>query len=83
MHTSTDTRRDLEELARGMLWNTPYHALRRISCEYQEGALILRGEVPSYYLKQMAQTAVAPVGGAARIVNHIDVVPTLPHTILV
>jgi hypothetical protein len=70
-------RRNVEDLARGMLLNTSYHALRRVSCEYQEGALILRGELPSYFLKQMAQTTVANLPGVAQVCNHIDVIPAI------
>jgi osmotically-inducible protein OsmY len=51
-----------------------YLALKNVTCEAREGALVLRGCLPSYYLKQMAQTAVAQVQGARRIVNEIEVV---------
>jgi hypothetical protein len=79
MKTSTETIPDVEDLARGLLRNTPYSALRRVACDYRDGTLVLSGELPSYYLKQMAQTAVANVPGVARVVNHIDVVPALLH----
>jgi hypothetical protein len=52
----------------------PYLALKNVSCEYREGVLILRGCLPSYYLKQMAQTAVAQLDGVRQIVNEIEVV---------
>jgi len=77
MKTSSDMRQDVQEEARGLLLNTPYRVLRRVSCEYRAGELILRGELPSYFLKQMAQTAVANLPGVERVVNHIDVVPDL------
>jgi len=77
MKTATDTRRDLAEVARGVLHNTPYGALRRISCEYHDGALILRGELPTYFLKQIAQTVVARLPGVAQVHNQIDVVQAL------
>jgi osmotically-inducible protein OsmY len=51
-----------------------YLALKNVSCEYHEGILTLRGCLPSYYLKQMAQTAVARLDGVQRIVNEIEVV---------
>jgi hypothetical protein len=70
-------RLDVQEHARNLLLQTPYHVLRRVSCEYHAGELILRGELPSYFLKQMAQTAVANLPGVERVVNHIDVVTGL------
>jgi osmotically-inducible protein OsmY len=42
-------------------------------CDYHEGALILRGDVPSYFLKQLAQEAVRGVEGVEEIVNRIQV----------
>jgi osmotically-inducible protein OsmY len=55
------------------LRSNPYLALKNVSCEYREGVLTLRGSLPSYYLKQMAQTAVARLDGVQRIVNEIEV----------
>jgi hypothetical protein len=83
MRTSTDLRSDVAEHARRLLLETPYHVLRRVSCEYQAGELILRGELPTYFLKQMAQTAVANLPGVERVVNHIDVVHTMGEPALV
>src|SRR5947209_19012856 len=40
-----------------------YLVLKKVSCEYREGVLTLRGRLPSYYLKQVAQEAVARVAG--------------------
>ncbi len=51
-----------------------YLALKNVSCEYREGVLTLRGCLPSYYLKQMAQTAVARLDGVQRIDNLIEVI---------
>jgi osmotically-inducible protein OsmY len=51
-----------------------YLALKNVSCEYNEGVLTLRGCLPSYYLKQIAQTAVAQLDGVERINNEIEVI---------
>jgi osmotically-inducible protein OsmY len=63
-----------EELAERRLRRNPYPALRNISCEYQNGVLVLRGCLPSYYLKQVAQAAVDQLEGVERIDNQIQVV---------
>ncbi len=53
-----------------------YKLLKQIKCEEREGALLLRGTVPSYFLKQMAQTVVQGVPGVLEISNRIDVTST-------
>lgn len=50
-----------------------YHGLRSVECEYHEGILTLRGEVVSFFLKQMAQVLVARTEGVEQIVNHLRV----------
>jgi osmotically-inducible protein OsmY len=51
-----------------------YLAMKNVTCDYHEGTLTLRGCVPSYFLKQMAQTAVARLDGVERVVNDIVVI---------
>jgi hypothetical protein len=79
MDSSTITPAAAEDHARGLLRQTPYAALRGVSCECHAGQLILRGRLPSFFLKQMAQSAVARVPGVERVVNHIEVVPIRAH----
>jgi hypothetical protein len=64
----------IAEGAQDRLRSNSYQALKNVSCEYHAGVLTLRGCLPSYYLKQMAQTAVARLDGVERIVNEIEVV---------
>jgi osmotically-inducible protein OsmY len=46
---------------------------RHVSCEFSQSVLILRGRVSSFYLKQIAQEAVADVEGVKEVVNRVDV----------
>lgn len=55
------------------LRHNAYLALKNVECEFQDGVLTLRGCLPSYYLKQMAQAAVGQVAGIQQIVNEIVV----------
>jgi len=64
------------ELAESRLRSNSYLALKNVSCEYQQGRLILRGCLPTYYLKQLAQEVVARLDGVDQIVNQIDVLET-------
>jgi hypothetical protein len=58
----------------------PYPPLKKLSCDYQGGVLVLRGRLPSYYLKQVAQEVVAhQVPGVGRLDNQIQVVRPAPR----
>jgi osmotically-inducible protein OsmY len=53
--------------------------LRLVSCDFHEGVLTLRGQVSSFYLKQVAQELIRRLDGAEEINNHLEVVaPTCP-----
>ena len=57
------------------LGNSSYHAVRRVGCELRDGTLTLRGQVPSYFLKQIAQTVVRRgLHASVRIDNRVEVV---------
>src|SRR3954447_10141027 len=66
------------EGAENCLRSNAYLALKNVTCDYHEGVLTLRGCLPTYYLKQVAQSVVAHVEGVQRIVNEIEVVTTAP-----
>ncbi len=59
--------------AEARLRQSSHSELRHVRCEFHEGALVLRGRVSSFYLKQLAQTLAAAVPGVQEIVNRIDV----------
>jgi osmotically-inducible protein OsmY len=65
---------DVAERAESELRRNGYVALKNIACECREGVLTLTGCLPTYYLKQMAQEAVAHLDGVGRIDNRIEVV---------
>ena len=46
---------------------------RDVTCVFFDGVLILRGCLPTYYLKQLAQTLAAQVEGVRQIDNRIEV----------
>jgi hypothetical protein len=61
------------DLASKRLQASPYGAIRRVACFFDEGILVLQGEVSSYYLKQLAQSAVIGFSSIERIANRIRV----------
>jgi osmotically-inducible protein OsmY len=52
-------------------------AARQITCEYEDGVLLLRGHLTSYYEKQMAQETLRALEGVDQIINKIEVDATL------
>ena len=59
------------------LRQSPIYLLRKIAIEETEATVILRGTVPSYYMKQLAQETVLPVLDGRALVNQVAVVPPL------
>ena len=59
--------------ARRLFEQSPYLPVRDLTCEFHEGALIIRGRVPTYYLKQVAQTIAQKVAGVEEILNRVEV----------
>jgi osmotically-inducible protein OsmY len=61
------------EQAQSRLLKTGYLALREVALDLVDGQLTLRGSVPSYFLKQVAQSAVIGTSGVHTVVNEIVV----------
>jgi len=62
------------QTAAGLLRRSPYLPLRDIRCDLMDGILTLRGRVPTYFLKQLAQTVTMTVPGIDHVANRIEVV---------
>ncbi len=69
----TDAKRTAEA-AKQRILHQPHLTQQRIWCEFDRGRLFLRGQVPSFYFKQIAQEAVAGMADVRQIVNEIEVV---------
>ena len=55
------------------LRSSGYRVLWGISCEVREGVVFLTGEVPSFYLKQMAQTVILGQTRVKGVKNRVEV----------
>lgn len=65
---------EVTRLAKARLERNPYPMVQRVSCECNDrGHLFLRGYLPSYYQKQLAQEAVAGLPGVTQVVNQTEV----------
>lgn len=55
------------------LRTSTYAALRDVRCVADDGIVVLRGRVPTFHLKQLAQEVVRHTDGECRIVNELEV----------
>jgi osmotically-inducible protein OsmY len=69
-----DKAQKITAAARIRLVEVPHLTAQRIWCECQGSQLVLRGQVPSFYFKQLAQEAVAGMEGVSQVVNDIEVI---------
>lgn len=66
--------RSLADAAAEILRESPYHQLRKVRCEFCEGVLVLHGQVPSYHMKQLAQSVVQSLEEDVDVDNRIEVI---------
>ena len=71
---STAGTNETADVAQKRICRQPHLAFQRIWCEHAGGRLFLKGQVPSFYLKQLAQEAIAGMAGVVQVVNEIEVV---------
>jgi osmotically-inducible protein OsmY len=64
----------IEEQAETRLRRSSSFVLRNVACHFRDGVLILRGQLPSFHHKQIAQELVQQIGGVKQIDNRIEVV---------
>jgi osmotically-inducible protein OsmY len=62
------------DAARRRLEALSFPQLRKIVCEYYEGVLTLRGKLNSFYLRQIAFSAVKNVAGVEEVADRLEVV---------
>lgn len=60
--------------AHEILGSSAYTSLHTVFCEYHHGVLTLRGRVPTYFMKQVAQMLVNRIRGVEHVDNRIYVV---------
>ena len=68
---------DVTEAAKCRLQDRLDTDARKVSCEYENGVLVLHGRVSSFYYKQLAQEAVGGLPGVTEVINQIEVRTTM------
>ena len=64
---------NVAEIAQQRLKKCSYPALRGVNCRSQEGVLVLTGVVPTFYMKQIAQTLMRSLNQVELIDNRLVV----------
>ena len=73
---TTAVERRLDDVCRGVaqaIASLGYHPLSEVTCEAAADRIVLSGRLPSYHLKQLAQTAALQVAGPGCVDNRVKV----------
>jgi osmotically-inducible protein OsmY len=70
---SEEVEQSLAGAAAASLVDSGYAALSAVTCRSAGDAIILKGSVPTYHLKQLAQVFVQRVDGVRQVINRLDV----------
>ena len=65
----------LAHAVEGRLQSSPFLPLRYITCEDDNGRVILRGRVPTYYLYALAGSVAESCSGVLGVTNKVEVIP--------
>jgi osmotically-inducible protein OsmY len=66
----------IQARAQAGLLASPYREVQKINCLFSNGVMLLRGQVSTFHMKQVAQTILMNIEGVNQIVNSIQVYPT-------
>jgi osmotically-inducible protein OsmY len=67
--------------AEARLSASSHRALRSVLCNYDDGVLVLRGRLNSFFHAQVAQETVAKIEGVKRVVNQIEIASQWPRSL--
>jgi hypothetical protein len=75
------TEKSIEFQLKAEFEQSSYPSLHCVTCRLNDGVLTLRGRVPSYYEKQLAQVLVhRRLNDTVVVRNHVEVIPTASPT---
>jgi len=69
----SDRDRRMHAAARELLSNSKYRGLRQLDCRVSGGVVEISGTVGSFYLKQLAQSAMLQLDPSASVRNLVEV----------
>lgn len=62
----------LNEIRRQLL-GSPFAAIKHLRCDFHAGVATLRGRVPTFYTRQIAQTLVRNIDGVVELDDRVTV----------
>jgi osmotically-inducible protein OsmY len=74
--------RDLERRVKGFLYGKHMPGLRNLQVEAHNGTVVLRGQVGSFYEKQLGHQCCRRVAGVQKLIDSVDVV-SMPSAVAV
>jgi hypothetical protein len=72
--TSADAAKEVVATAKARILHHAHLKTQRIWCEFDGVTLYLRGQVPCFFFKQLAQQAMVGLDSVRQVVNEIEVV---------
>jgi len=73
MIETTRPHNELRDRVRTAIQSSPFFSRRNLRFETERGRVILRGEVATFYQKQMAQECLRRIDGVTTIENRLEV----------
>jgi osmotically-inducible protein OsmY len=73
-HVGESADRDLERRVKGFLFGKHMPGLRNLKVEARDGTVVLRGQVGTFYEKQLGHQCCRRVAGVQKLIDSIDVV---------
>ena len=67
------SRERIEELVQSRLRSSPYPSIQRLKSRVRKGRVVLRGRVPTFFEKQIAQESIADLDGIEQVENRVEV----------
>jgi hypothetical protein len=64
---------EIRDLSQARLRESSYRALRSLCCDYADGVLTVRGQVPNFYLKQLVYAELQCLPSLVQVNNFVEV----------
>lgn len=61
------------DIANQLFHESPYHEIRLLTCTFEDGVLTIGGRLPTFHMKQIAQTVVRDIDGVEQVQNQTEV----------
>lgn len=74
MSDTDEADRELLYQVKALLQQRGYRSIRTLEIRIKQGIAVVQGQVPTFYMRQIAVECIKCVGGVTKIIDRIDVV---------